>query len=291
MSDSTDCSALLHLYCNEITIDSICSDTEISENHSPYSSDFLIDDDSHIDSIFNSEQDQMIEPKLETHILEIPGTDIARQDAVTWMLKVHAYYQFRPETAYLSVNYLDRFLLSQTLPQEKGWILQLLAVACLSLATKMEERRVPLLLDLQILEPKFLFTPSTIQRMELLIMNSLNWRLHIITPFNFLHYFIAKLPYLVPDCYTFDYVFTRSSHLIISISSVTNFLEYAPSAVAVAVVTWVTNRAIDDPNFWCFDNRVNKEMVKRCYNVIKRSKSQLAQREVIDAIVRGKCQA
>ena len=31
-------------------------------------------------------------------------------------LQVHAYYNFRPETAYLSVNYMDCFLASHTLP-------------------------------------------------------------------------------------------------------------------------------------------------------------------------------
>ncbi|KAG4980173.1 hypothetical protein JHK82_033408 [Glycine max] len=31
-------------------------------------------------------------------------------DAVNWILKVHAYHEFSPVTAFLSVNYFDRFL-------------------------------------------------------------------------------------------------------------------------------------------------------------------------------------
>jgi hypothetical protein len=37
------------------------------------------------------------------------------------------------------------------LQQGKAWMLQLLSVACLSLAAKMEETEVPILLDLQVL--------------------------------------------------------------------------------------------------------------------------------------------
>lgn len=77
----------------------------------------------------------------------------------------------------------------------KRWKFQLLSVACFSLAVKMEEPEVPLLLDLQVSEPRFVFEPKSIQRMELWVMKKLNWRLRSITPFDFLHYFIFKLPH------------------------------------------------------------------------------------------------
>lgn len=67
-------------------------------------------------------------------------------------------------------------------------------MACFSLAAKMEEPEVPLLLDLQVSDPRFVFEPKSIQRMELLIMQKLQWRLRSVTPFDFLHYFIVKLP-------------------------------------------------------------------------------------------------
>lgn len=58
----------------------------------------------------------------------------------------------------------------------------------------MEERYVPLLLDLQIFEPKFVFEPQTVQRMELLVVANLNWRLRSVTPFDYIDYFVSKLP-------------------------------------------------------------------------------------------------
>lgn len=99
----------------------------------------------------------------------------------------------------------------------KGWQWQLLPVTCLALAAKMEETNVPNLLDLQLIEPsRFLFKPKTVQRMELLVMSSLKWRLRTITPFHFVHYFISKISSFNPQCNGFNSVFSRASDLILS---------------------------------------------------------------------------
>ena len=42
----------------------------------------------------------------------------------------------------------------EILQKGKAWMIQLLSVACLSLAAKMEETEVPLLLDLQVMKFK-----------------------------------------------------------------------------------------------------------------------------------------
>lgn len=96
------------------------------------------------------------------------------------------------------------------------WPLQLLSVACLALAAKMEETSVPLLLDLQVKKPRFLFKPKTVQRMELLVMANLKWRLRRTTPFDFAHYFIAKLSCLGSPLNDCSRVLSRVSDLIIS---------------------------------------------------------------------------
>ena len=75
---------------------------------------------------------------------------VARREAVEWMLKVSAHYSFSALTAILAVNYLDRFLFSFHFENGKPWMTQLVAVTCLSLAAKVEETQVPLLLDLQV---------------------------------------------------------------------------------------------------------------------------------------------
>lgn len=64
-------------------------------------------------------------------------------------------------------------------------------MACLSLAVKMEECRPPALSEYQLEE--YHFSSNVIQRMELLILNTLQWRMCSVTPFAYLGYFATKL--------------------------------------------------------------------------------------------------
>jgi cyclin D1/2/4, plant len=88
--------------------------------------------------------------------------------------------------------------------------MQLLSLACVSVAAKMEETHVPLLLDLQSLDggSRFLFEPRTVRRMELLLMSALQWRVQGITPFDF-------LPFFSTAANAFD-LLPRASALIVS---------------------------------------------------------------------------
>lgn len=73
-----------------------------------------------------------------------------RKEALDWVFRVKSHYGFSSLTAILAVNYFDRFMTSIKLQTDKPWMSQLVAVASLSLAAKVEEIQVPLLLDLQV---------------------------------------------------------------------------------------------------------------------------------------------
>ncbi|KAK9071096.1 hypothetical protein SSX86_009664 [Deinandra increscens subsp. villosa] len=170
-------------------------------------------EDSIIDSLIASES---LRSPLHDYLLRRHVT--LRQDSVNWILDAHAHFQFHPITAILSVDYFDRFLSAATsasLEWNDGWKFQLLSVACFSIAAKMEEPKVPSLLDLQVSEPRFVFESKSIQRMELLVMETLNWRLRSVTPFDFLHYFIFKLPQSSPSDEQYDFRWKYCSDLIV----------------------------------------------------------------------------
>lgn len=63
-------------------------------------------------------------------------------------------------------------------------------MACLSLAVKMEERKIPALTEFQMGD--YIFESWAIQRMEILVLNTLEWRMSSVTPFAYLTYFISK---------------------------------------------------------------------------------------------------
>ncbi|KAM7484274.1 hypothetical protein LguiA_000283 [Lonicera macranthoides] len=258
-----------------------CSDLLCGED-----SGILTGDWTECSSDFESpaEDEESIAGLIEEERKYVPGIDYfqrfhsqaldtsAREKSVEWILKVQRYYDFHPLTAYLSVNYLDRFLYSHRLPAAtSGWPMQLLSVACLSLAAKMEEPLVPSLLDLQVEGAKYIFEPRTIQRMELLVLGALDWRLRSITPFSFISIFAYKLD--STRTYT-GFLISRATEIILSNIQEANFLEYWPSCIAAATLLCAAN---DIPKFsvvnaehaesWC--DGLSKDKIVSCYHLVQ----------------------
>ncbi|KAH1260047.1 Cyclin-D1-1 [Glycine max] len=157
------------------------------------------------------------------------------------------------------------------LKQTNGWPLQLLSVACLSLAAKMEEPLVPSLLDLQVEGAKYVFEPKTIRRMELLVLGVLDWRLRSVTPFSFLDFFACKLD----SSGTFTgFLISRATQIILSNIQEASFLAYWPSCIAAASILHAANEI---PNWsfvrpehaesWC--EGLRKEKVIGCYQLMQ----------------------
>ncbi|CAA0327360.1 unnamed protein product [Arabidopsis thaliana] len=191
----------------------------------------------------------------------------AREDSV------QAYYNFQPLTAYLAVNYMDRFLYARRLPETSGWPMQLLAVACLSLAAKMEEILVPSLFDFQVAGVKYLFEAKTIKRMELLVLSVLDWRLRSVTPFDFISFFAYKID---PSGTFLGFFISHATEIILSNIKEASFLEYWPSSIAAAAILCVANELPslssvvnphESPETWC--DGLSKEKIVRCYRLMK----------------------
>ncbi|XP_042410995.1 cyclin-D3-2-like [Zingiber officinale] len=143
-------------------------------------------------------------PKLFPDGADFSYLQSARKVAVEWVARAARRHGFAALTALLAVNYLDRCFLPcdargelLRLQDDKPWMGRLAAVACLSLAAKVEETRVPLSVDLQMPETPedggFVFEPKTVRRMELLVLSALRWRMNPVTPLSFLHHFIPRL--------------------------------------------------------------------------------------------------
>ncbi|TKW33567.1 hypothetical protein SEVIR_2G246300v4 [Setaria viridis] len=195
------------------------------------------------------------------------GLDLRiRMDAIDWIWKVHSYYNFRPLTACLAVNYLDRFLSLYQLPEDKAWMTQLLSVACLSLAAKMEETYVLPSLDLQVGDARYVFEAKTIQRMELLVLSTLKWRMQAVTPFSYIDYFLHRLN--GGDAPNRRAV-RRSAELILCIARGTHCLDFRPSEIAAAVAATVAGEEHTVDIDKACTHRVHKERVSQCLEAIQ----------------------
>ncbi|KAL5714035.1 hypothetical protein ACHQM5_016051 [Ranunculus cassubicifolius] len=196
---------------------------------------------------------------------------IARQGAIEWMLRVNAHYSFSPLCAVLSVNYLDRFLSSFQFQKDKPWMIQLAAVACLSLAAKVEETQVPLLLDLQVEDTKYVFEAKTIQRMELLVLSTLQWRMNPVTPLSFLDHIIRRLGLKNHLHWEF---FRRCEGLLLSAILDSRFTQYLPSMLATATMLLAIDQ-IEPRNADEYQEqlisilKITKDEVENCYQFIR----------------------
>ncbi|ONI02787.1 hypothetical protein PRUPE_6G222000 [Prunus persica] len=112
----------------------------------------------------------------------------------------------------------------------KLWAIRLLSVACLSLAAKMEECKVPALSEFQVQD--YNFESKVIQRMELLVLNTLEWKLGSITPFAYLHYFINKFCAESRP----KGLFSGAIRLIVAMAKEIDLMDTRPSIIAAAAV-------------------------------------------------------
>ncbi|CAH2043351.1 unnamed protein product [Thlaspi arvense] len=233
---------------------------------------------------FPSESEEIIREMMEKEKQHLPRDDyikrlrsgdldlnVRRREALDWIWKACEEHQFGALCICLSVNYLDRFLSVHDFPSGKAWTVQLLAVACLSLAAKIEETEVPMLVDLQVGDPQFVFEAKSVQRMELLVLSRLEWRLRAITPCSYIRYFLRKMSKC--DQEPSNTLISRSLQVIASKTKGIDFLEFRPSEIAAAVALSVSGEShtvhFDNYSFSPLFSLLQKERVKKIGELIE----------------------
>ncbi|KAF3529590.1 hypothetical protein DY000_02040615 [Brassica cretica] len=228
--------------------------------------DMLWDDDELL-SLISKENE--LRPCLSDTVLD-EFLVLCREKALNWIFRVKTYYGFNALTALLAVNYFDTFLTSRKFQTDKPWMSQLTAVACLSLAAKVEEIRVPLLLDLQVGDARYVFEAKTIQRMELLILSTLQWRMHPVTPISYFDHIIRRCS--SKSHHDLEFL-SRCESLLLSIVPDSRFLSYSPSVLATAIMVSVVgdSTTCDEAEYesqLMTLLKVDPEKVNKCYELV-----------------------
>ena len=105
-----------------------------------------------------------------------------RDILVNWMVKIHNKFGLLPETLYLSLNIMDRFLCKELVQLEK---LQLVGTACLFIASKYEEVYSPSVKHFAY-ETDGACDEDEIREGEKFILKTLEFNLNYPNPMNFL---------------------------------------------------------------------------------------------------------
>ncbi|PIN17074.1 G1/S-specific cyclin D [Handroanthus impetiginosus] len=170
----------------------------------------------------------------------------ARLKAVTWFIKSRRRMNLSLGTVFIAANYLDRFISLTTQCRDwKNWMLELVSIACLSVASKFNETITPTLQEIQMEGLDHCFAPGLIQRMELTLLKGLSWRMDSTTPYSYVHLLIQCIDTsnqtLVEDLYE------RVAELLLITLLDPKFLEFHPCVIAMSAFRCISDE-IFPPN-------------------------------------------
>ncbi|XP_042068221.1 putative cyclin-D6-1 isoform X2 [Salvia splendens] len=182
---------------------------------------------------------------------------------------VHISRHSDPFLPYLAVNYMDRFLSAHPIPP---WIFRLVAVSCISLALKMRktEKTEYSVFDLMD-DGGLMFDSLTIERMEMLILGALKWRMRSVSPFSFLGYFVSFFD--CGDDESVQALRNRGTQIILKSQSDIKLLEFKPSIVSASALL-LASREFFPTQFEPFRDAICgciyliKEELQHCYDVM-----------------------
>ncbi|XP_022741364.1 cyclin-D5-1-like [Durio zibethinus] len=267
------CSGLLCQETEEACFSEIEGEDDESIYLKYYKSCFVLEtEDEYIEKMIQRETDVVF--KTNVCFSDCPTAskswlECARLDAIEWIFNTRTTFGFQIHTAYLSVTYFDLFLSKRSIDEGKLWAIQLLSIACLSLAAKMEECRVPALSEFPIQD--YQFENKVIQRMELLVLSTLEWKMGSITPFPYLHYFISKFY----GESRFKELVSKALELILAMIKETRLVDHRPSIIAAAAVLAasdgrLTRQAMElKMDFVSYWGSVENERIFACYNMMQ----------------------
>jgi G2/mitotic-specific cyclin-B, other len=156
--------------------------------------------------------------------------EVMRSILVDWLVEVHKKFRLVPETLYLCINILDRYLANVAV--ERGH-LQLVGVTSLLLASKYEEIYPPEVKDCVYITDRT-FTHQEILDMEAQILRELKFNLSVPTALPFLHRFLFLVHATSTVKHTSHFYLDRMLQEL-------DFLKFRPSLLAMAVVCLAIN--------------------------------------------------
>ncbi|KLO17640.1 hypothetical protein SCHPADRAFT_152778 [Schizopora paradoxa] len=105
-----------------------------------------------------------------------------RGELIDWLIQLHSRFRLMPETLYLAINLVDRFLSYRYSSLAK---LQLVGVTCMFISAKVEETLAPSVSNF-IYAVESSYTEHHIIKAESYILKTINWNLSYPCPLNFL---------------------------------------------------------------------------------------------------------
>lgn len=157
---------------------------------------------------------------------QVDINDNMRAILIDWLVEVAEEYKLLPQTLYLTVNYIDRFLSYMSVLRGK---LQLVGAACMLVAAKFEEIYPPEVSEFVYITDDT-YTAQQVLRMEHLVLKTLSFDISIPTCLDFLS------RYLLAAGGTSESQLKYLSQYLCELTLIHSkiYLKYVPSTIAAA---------------------------------------------------------
>ncbi|XP_012450926.1 cyclin-A2-2 [Gossypium raimondii] len=194
--------------------------------------------------IYNNIRVTELNRRPSTNYMEQVQRDITpsmRAILIDWLVEVSEEYKLVPDTLYLTVSLIDRFLSHNVIEKQR---LQLVGVSCMLIASKYEEICAPRVEEFCFITDNT-YTSREVLKMERKILNFLYFQLSVPTTKTFLRRFIqaAQATYKDP-CIELEFL----ANYLAELSLVEyNFLKFLPSLIAASAVflaRWTLNQSV-----------------------------------------------
>lgn len=159
-----------------------------------------------------------------------------RQVVAEWIIDLCEEQNCQEEVSLLSLSYMDRFL--SLVPIRKTH-LQILATACLLLASKLREPNYKALpVELLVFYTDHSITKKDLIRWELMVLSRLKWDVSTVTPLDFLELLLCRLPIENKKCHDISIEKVRKhAQAFISLTAREHyFSNYSASTVAASSI-------------------------------------------------------
>ncbi|CAN6199406.1 unnamed protein product [Urochloa humidicola] len=206
------------------------------EEEDAYEYEFDFDFD--LENPFASSDDGPIASLVDAEAHHAPSVSVAasavRRDAAAFISRVRFDGELaeHPRVSYLALNYVDRFLSNRQLPP---WAPRLLAISCLSLAVKMQRVEAFSIADIQ-RDEEVVFDAVTVRRMELMVLDALDWRTRSVTPLAFLGFFLSACYPQPRQPLQLAAVKARAIDILLRAQPEVKMAEFTPSVAAAAAL-------------------------------------------------------
>uniref|UniRef100_A0A2N9H261 B-like cyclin n=1 Tax=Fagus sylvatica TaxID=28930 RepID=A0A2N9H261_FAGSY len=185
----------------------------------------LTEDESRVHDYFNTQPD--INVKMRSILID-------------WLIDVHRRLELMPETLYLTINIVDRYLSMKIVSRRE---LQLVGMSSMLLACKYEESYCLQVHDLVCISD-YAYTDTQILVMEKAILEKLEWYLTVPTPYVFLVRYIKAS--VAPDLEMENMVFFLAE---LGLMHYPTTILYCPSMIAAAAV-FAARCTLNKTPFW-----------------------------------------